>query len=270
MRSKGEIVVGRVGRLWGIAVAVAMPVLLTPVGAGAIIGGEKDHAGHPNVGFIAAVSAEGNLIDSCTGTLVAPKVVLTSAHCVGGKKLGLVDRYMVTFKQRAFRDGVPDGFIAGKPHPNPRFNLQFVDTGDAEAFYRNSQYDIGVLVLERPAADLYPGIEPAALPVKGALEKYRTGTRNRSMTHVGYGVPRSGVFDGIRRTVSSPLAEVTGSLLFTEGGICSGDSGGPVFDPKGFVASVAAFVEGDCKDDAGGPRLDIEKTRSFLRKYGVN
>ena len=156
MRSEGEVVVGRsFARLWGVAVVVAMPDLLTPVGAGAIVGGEKDHAGHPNVGFIAALNAEGGLIDACTGTLVAPKVVLTTAHCVGGKKLGLVDRYMVTFKQRAFRDGVPDGFIAGQPHPDPRFDLQFVDTGDADVFDRNSQYDVGVLVLERRAEDLH-------------------------------------------------------------------------------------------------------------------
>lgn len=259
----------RVTRLWGIAVAVAVPVLLIPVGASAIIGGHKDGSGHPNVGFVAALDAQGKFIDGCTGALVAPKVVLTAAHCVGSQKLGLVDRYVVSFKPVAVRDGVVEGAIAGRAHPNPRFNLQFDGKAGAAAFYRNSQYDIGVVVLERRASALYPGIKPAALPVMGALDKYRTATGKPYFTHVGYGVPRSGVFDGIRRTTISPLSKLTDTLLFTRGGICSGDSGGPVFDPRGFVASVAAFVDGTCADAAGGPRLDIELTRSFLRKFGV-
>jgi S1-C subfamily serine protease len=91
------------------------------------------------------------------------------------------------------------------------------------------------------------------------------------MTHVGYGVPRSLVFDGIRRTVNSPLSKLTDTLLFTRGGICQGDSGGPVFDAKGVVFSIASFIDGPtCSSAAGGPRLDIDQTRSFLHKFGVN
>jgi hypothetical protein len=260
----------RVTRLWGIAAAVVVPALLMPVGANAIIGGRKDGSSHPNVGLVAALDAQGKLIDACTGTLVAPKVVMTAAHCVGGKQLGLVDRYVVSFKPAAVQAGAVKGAIAGKPYPNARFNLRLPDTATPDAFYRNSQYDIGVLVLDRRAKDVYPGIQPALLPAKGALNKYRTATVKPYFTHVGYGVPRSGVFDGIRRALNSPLSKLTDPLLFTKGGICSGDSGGPVFDAAGFVASVAAFVDGECGSAAGGPRLDIDQTRSFLRKFGVN
>jgi len=261
----------RIARLRGIAVVAAMTVLLVPVSASAVFGGHKDGGGHPNVGLVAALSAQGALLDACTGTLVAPKVVLTSAHCVGGKQLGLVDHYVVTFKPVALRNGVVDGAIGGRPYPNPRFNLRFDQSkSGTAAFYRNSQYDVGVLVLDRKAKDSYPGIEPATLPWSGALDVYRAATTKPNFTHVGYGVTRSGVFDGIRRTRTSPLVKLTDSLLFTKGGICSGDSGGPIFDPRGFVAAVASFVDGTCDDAAAGPRLDIELTRSFLRKYGVN
>jgi len=35
--------------------------------------------------------------------------------------------------------------------------------------------------------------------------------------------------------------------------------------------SVASFVDGgDCASAAGGPRLDIDVTRGFLRKFGVD
>jgi V8-like Glu-specific endopeptidase len=264
--------VGRgITRLWGIAVAVAVPALLVPAGANAIIGGRKDGSAHPNVGLIAALNAKGDVIDACTGTLVAPKVVMTAAHCVGGKKLGLVDRYVVSFKPVAIIGGKVDGAIGGQPTPNWRFNLQLDPNAGAAAVDRNAQYDVGVLVLNRRADAVYPGIKPAVLPAKGALDKYRTATTKPTMTHVGYGVPRSLVFDGIRRTVNSPLSKLTDTLLFTRGGICLGDSGGPVFDAKGVVVSVASFIDGQtCSSAAGGPRLDIDTTRSFLRKFGVS
>lgn len=258
------------GRVRAAAITVAASLLLVPVGAEAIIGGHKDGGGHPNVGLVAALDAHGALIDACTGTLVAPTVVLTAAHCVGGKQLGLVDHYVVSFKPQAVQNGVVTGAISGRPTPNARFNLRFKATGDPAAFYRNSQFDVGVLVLERRADKVYPGIRPALLPAKGALDRYLEGTGTRVFTHVGYGLPASGVFDGIRRTVSSPFSQLTGTLLFTQGGICSGDSGGPVFDAAGALMAVAAFVDGDtCASAAGGPRLDIELNRGFLRKFGV-
>jgi hypothetical protein len=248
--------------------AVAVPALLIPVDAGAIVGGREDGGGHPNEGFVAALSAQGAVIDGCTGTLVAPAQVLTTAHCVGGKKLGLVDRYEVTFKPHAVLRGALDSAIAGRPVPNPRFDLRFQDTGDAAAFYRNTQYDVGVLVLDRRADEVYPGIEPAPLPApQTVLPESRKRTPKFAL--VGYGVPRSGTFDGIRRVITAPLVKRADTLLFTRGGICLGDSGAPAFDAQGVVVSIASFIEGDCGGIAGGPRLDTGPTRSFLRTFGV-
>ena len=246
-------------------------VVCAPVAAEAIIGGRSDGGAHPNVGLVAALDAQGKLIDGCTGTLVAPTVVLTAAHCAGGQQLGLVDHYVVSFRPKAYQGGVVKGAIAGQAHANPRYNLRFKPTGDSTAFYRNSQYDVGVVVLDRRADTVYPGIRPAALPPKGALDKYANGTSTPAFTHVGYGLTGdSAAFDGVRRTVTSPLSNLTGTLLFTAGGICSGDSGGPVLNPAGGLVSVAAFVDGPtCAGAAGGPRLDIDLNRGFLRKYGV-
>lgn len=54
----------RIARCWGIALAV---ILLTPVGAGAIIGGDIHDDEYPNVGFVLVRDQYGNLAEACTG-----------------------------------------------------------------------------------------------------------------------------------------------------------------------------------------------------------
>jgi hypothetical protein len=243
----------RIGRLWGIAVAIAMPALLMPVDAGAIIGGELDGSKHPNVGLIVALDQKGNLLDACTGTLISQTVVLTAAHCLAP---GV--QYKVSFKPTLDLSGNNNRFIG------------------VAAIHGNSTYDVGVLVLARSANKVYPGIKPALLPARGALDNYRTKTPDPYFSHVGYGVdrlaPPPDLIHFTRRTSTSPLKKVTNTLLYTqpgahgEGSICSGDSGGPVFSER-VVVALGNFVNGHCQGANGGPRLDIEPTRRFLRTY---
>src|SRR5438093_7083195 len=154
---------------------------------------------------------------------IAQTVVLTAAHCLAP---GV--RYKVSFK------------------PTPDLganNNRFIGVA---AIHGNSKYDVGVLVLARSADQAYPGIKPALLPAKGALDNYRTKIPNPSFTHVGYGVEdRVAPPDLVhftRRTSTTPLKKVTDTLLYTnsgahgEGSICSGDSGGPVLSGSTIVA----------------------------------
>jgi hypothetical protein len=230
-----------------------MPVLLMPLDADAIIGGEPDGSKHPNVGLIVALDQKGKLLDACTGTLISQTVVLTAAHCLAP---GV--RYKVSFKS------TPD--LAGN-------NNRFIGV---TSFKGNSTYDVGVLLLARSADQVYPGIKPALLPAKGALDSYRTKTPNPYFTHVGYGLdrvePPAALTHFTRRTSTTPLKKVTNTLLYTtsgaggKGSICSGDSGGPVFSGK-IVVALGNFVNGNCQGDNGGPRLDIDPTRRFLRTF---
>lgn len=239
----------RVVRFWGITLAV---VLFTPVGAGAIIGGEVPETGrYTNVGFV--LEFEGNTAkDVCTGTLIAKSVVVTAAHCLADRL-----QYAVTFEPA-------------------------VDFSSDERFlpvkeYRiNDKYDVALLFLDRDAT----GIEPAELPEERALDEYRKGD---SFTHVGYGVDRveprrqsGSTFptEFIRRTLPSPMSRLAKTLLYTnnpDGSICVGDSGGPIFDDDGVIVALGNYVANlqHCQGANSGPRLDIAPVRSFLRQNGV-
>lgn len=259
----------RIARLSGIAAAPILLVTLMPVDAGAIIGGTEDE-GHPNVGLILALDKDNQVRDACTGTLVAPRVVLSTAHCLAG---GSDFRYVVTFRPRPI-DGISfEDLIGGTPSLHPQF--QFASKGGTAAFVDGKQYDVGVLELDRRADEVYEGIRPATLANMGALNKYRTGTRKHYFTLVGYGVDSSGPDQPgayIRRMTTSPLMKLTDTVLYTQGvandargggGICKGDSGGPVFD-HGLLVAVASFVNASCQSADGSTRLDIDVTRDFL------
>jgi hypothetical protein len=281
--------------LTAIAAALAAVALLTAP-AGAVQGGTPDGNGHPNVGLVAFLYHNTPLW-RCTGTMVAAKVLLTAGHCTGidpGLGFG-PDRAEVWFNTGpiprgtyAF-DGSPcnatdtgypcKGEFTGTPVPHPGWNgfLTIPNT-----------HDMGVVQLTAA-----PNVGITKIAPLGYLDSLATqrGQQNVNFTVVGYGVQfeRPNLQVAIRqRFVGTNQLQNLGShiaggynLMMTDspgngtggGGICFGDSGGPIFHSGagGQVWQVAVISFGTkyCQGTSGAFRLDNSQARSFLQSQGV-
>ncbi|HEU0130861.1 MAG TPA: trypsin-like serine protease [Mycobacteriales bacterium] len=241
-------------RLLAVLAALPLSVLLvTP--AHAITNGVEDGNAHPNVGGLVAAHAysDGTWL-YCSGTLIAPTVFLTAAHCAEG------DRVRVTFDS-AYVDG--DKTYAGTWHADPLYNQA-----------QDDPHDIAVVVLDKAVK----GITPAALPKAGSLGGL-PGTQQ--FTSVGYGayeVAKGGqayYYNDVRMVATGTLNSINPAWLRISmnpatgnGGTCYGDSGGPNFLGSGNVLA-ATTITGDavCRSTNVVYRLDTASARTFLGQY---
>jgi hypothetical protein len=266
-------------RLATLVLAVAWTAALAAP-AGAVVGGEVDGTLHPNVGML-YFTQDGTRF-RCSGTLVAPTVLLTAAHCTEGST-----GVLVTFDPVAQADptsatdpGDPSRFIAGTAHAHPDFNpkLQLKDL-----------LDIGVVVLDAPASTIWPGIAPAPLPTAGLLDELgaRGGLKRTAFEVVGYGIffeqpdstPRTPtpVRDLTRRFTTAPLQNINGETVKLQesagdaklgGGTCFGDSGGALLLDGVLVGDTSWGGSLFCTGGVGGyQRTDTAGARAFLDDF---
>jgi secreted trypsin-like serine protease len=241
-----------------LALLLALVLLVTP--ALAITHGQPDGDGHPYVGALVG-TLDGVTVPYCSGTLIAPDVFLTAAHCYLG-----TDRVALTFDS----EYTPEATLHyGTFHGNP--------------LYRKAQsdpHDIAVVVLDAPV----DGIEPAQLPGAGLL---KTLGRDQQFTTVGYGAqepvnqpggPVHEYRDVREFSVSSFNALNPGYLRLSQnpargdGGACYGDSGGPNFIGAGssetkVIAAITITGDAKCKATNVTYRLDTESARAFLEPF---
>ncbi len=191
-----------------------------------VVGGTTVPAGEwPDAVAVLAANA------ACTGTLIAPDVVLTAGHCIG------VDPQVVIANSVDY---------AGTGGESIR-----VKTATAYPSWQTS-YDVGVLVLDHAAKtkpravaaectaeELVPG---AKVRVVGFGLTTKTGTGDNTKLHQAE-LP---VDDASCTQDASCEAKVAPDGEFTAGGdgtdACFGDSGGPVYLGTGDNASVIGVV----------------------------
>jgi len=240
-------------RLLTVLVVTILFVLSSAAPAGAVTGGQPDGEAHPQVGFIMAPVGDGSFY-FCSGSLMAPNVVLTAAHCTFlFSDLGLTEIF-VSFDAVITEDST---FYAAHEwywHP---------DYVDADWPFT---VDVGVIILDE-SLDL----PLAFLPDLYTLDEYipDQGASRQQFVDVGYG--QTGVETGggppqpnfpLERRQSSQryhpggnnemlgvIHGLTDLMLMLKanpssrhGSGCSGDSGGPIF--LGDTATVVAIHTG--------------------------
>jgi hypothetical protein len=232
---------------------------------GAIVGGTETNA-VPAVGYLTlAFEKDGESFNTgpfCTGTLIAPDVVLTAAHCFGalaGSSALEEDGY--TFTGIAFGTGAADGTgpitlaISHKAHP--LFVIQEPPADDFEldlfAHY-DMQHDVGYLILDKPLR----GVPPARVR--------RSSHRGHcDYVAIGYGVNKEGAtpqdhFEAGESGVRKMLALCADAGLTDNGMIraynggrgttCYGDSGGALRVKNSLeIVGVVSYGEGACSVD---------------------
>lgn len=215
----------------------------------AVVWGEKDGEAHPYVGLI-IFDVDGVPSWRCSGTLIAPKVVLTAGHCTYG-----ADAARIWFaSDLTGNEEYPFGgktSVEGTPYAHPGYN-------DFATFPNTS--DVGVVVLDKPVRGVGYGMLPE---VGGVSDLYynRPPGSPPLMNIVGYGlqsvVPDLQAervrYQGDPQIVELNSANTGGWNIHLgsnngkgqgTGGACFGDSGGPALLSRdsNVVGGVGSFV----------------------------
>lgn len=184
----------------------------------------------------------------CSGTVVAPRVVLTAAHCVEGGDPAALEIFIGA---SVGDGGVRIPVLDGRAHPEY----------DRDTF----SDDIGLFLLAAPAP-------PEAAPLPLFRAPFDSSFVGRRIRLVGFGQSTPGAMtDGRKRSGESSIADYDErSFRFgpDPAQTCVGDSGGPALLTSGgveYVAGVTSNGDPDCAVFARDIRVDVHA--SFVDDY---
>jgi Trypsin len=226
---------------------LALSLLVVGV-AYAVTNGQPDGNNHPYVGLLVFDDANGPAW-RCSGSLIAPNVVLTAGHCTDGAVKARIWFASDVSNNPDYPAGGPSA-IEGTPSTYPGFCIQ---CGNGLPGF--AQGDVGIVVLSKDVTD----VGFAALPTAGYVD---TLAMKSPVDIVGYGVqfqitgggpprwggPRIRMFApsdlvASNDVIASSFIKMTANPAQGKGGTCFGDSGGADFEGGTNIAlAVNSFV----------------------------
>ncbi|MBI2395287.1 MAG: trypsin-like serine protease [Deltaproteobacteria bacterium] len=229
----------------------AMAVGCSPAGevsatSAPIVGGAPDDGDPAVVGLVGRSlrCLRDRPAATCTGTLIAPRVVLTAAHCLFNRRPSDV---RVFFGKDSAGAGVFADVDDGRVHPS---------------FDRaTGAWDVALLRLAKPAS---------AVPVALAAAPLDATWVGSEVRIVGFGVDDAKIA-GTKRTGTaqvSSVEEVAFRYQPAPAMTCSGDSGGPVlFDDGSGERLIGVTRSGDEACTETGTALRVDALRSFIDPF---
>lgn len=174
----------------------------------------------------------------CTGTLVAPRVVVTAAHCVDNSPPEGFQVFVGTDV-----DAAGEVVYVTDLEPHPLYDPVSLEN------------DLAVLVLAAPLP------HPPA-PLLASLDDAAVGRLARV---VGFGADSSTGVPGVKRTGAATITAVADASFDIAPGpsmSCHGDSGGPVFldvDGVEYLAGVTSSGDPACVSHGTNVRVDVHR-----------
>ena len=248
-----------------LVVVAASAIAASP--ANAVLYGTADEGEHPYVGIVRFFDAEGNYLWRCTGTLISPTVVLTAGHCTYGTASAEVWFSDTAPTLAEILSGDYEAGVTGDTYAYPGYDdfATFPNTGD-----------VGIVVLDkRVRMDTY-----GVLPTVGLVD---TLYKHETFEIVGYGQQDTqpvavAEIQKIKATVQLISLQSGYSAGFNlqlssnagkphRGGLCFGDSGGPVLYGTTILAVNSFVINGNCAGAGFSYRIDQPEILAWINSF---